>query len=65
LPRDQAQPWCSRQVIDVPVAIFDVTEHRALGVHLRQGQMLPFARAAKPLGDVVGLAVVPAQAGTQ
>ena len=32
---------------------------RALGVHLTQGQMLPFARAAELIADVYGLAVSP------
>ena len=33
---------------------------RALGVHLTQGQMLPYARAAKLIHDVYGLSVSPA-----
>lgn len=32
---------------------------RALGVHLTQGQMLPFARAAELIGDLYGLTVSP------
>lgn len=30
---------------------------RALGVHLTQGQMLPFARAAELIGDIYGLSI--------
>jgi transposase len=79
-----------RQVFDVPVAAFDVVEHRtlsvrcqcgqlhtsafpasvtdpvqygpnvkALAVHLTQGQMLPYARAAELIRDVYGLAISP------
>lgn len=79
-----------RQVFDVPVATFDVVEHRtlsvrctcgqlhtsafparvtepvqygpnvrALAVHLTQGQMLPYARAAELIRDVYGLAISP------
>ena len=79
-----------RQVFDVPVASFDVVEHRtlsvrcqcgqlhtsafpaqvrdpvqygpnvrALAVHLTQGQMLPYARAAELIRDVYGLAISP------
>ena len=79
-----------RQVIDVPVAAFDVIEHRTLGltcccgqshisnfpsavseavqygpnvkalcVHLTQGQMLPYARAAELIDDVYGLSISP------
>ena len=33
---------------------------RALGVHLTQGQMLPYARAAELIHDVYGLAISPA-----
>jgi transposase len=33
---------------------------RALGVHLTQGQMLPYARAAELIADVYGLTVSPA-----
>lgn len=33
---------------------------RALGVHLTQGQMLPYARAAELIEDLVGLSVSPA-----
>ncbi|GGE88044.1 hypothetical protein GCM10008020_36260 [Massilia psychrophila] len=32
---------------------------RALGLHLTQGQMLPYARAAELIHDVYGLAVSP------
>lgn len=32
---------------------------RALGVHLTQGQMLPYARAAELIKDVYGLAISP------
>jgi len=33
---------------------------RALGVHLTQGQMLPYARAAELISDIYGLSVSPA-----
>jgi transposase len=33
---------------------------RALGVHLTQGQMLPYARAAELISDLYGLPVSPA-----
>jgi transposase len=90
LPLDQAQVWSRRQVIDIPLAQFDVIEHhalavachcgrlntstfpagvdeavqyganvRALAVHLTQGQMLPFARAAELIADIYGLTVSP------
>ena len=32
---------------------------RSLGVHLTQGQMLPFARAAELIQDIYGLTVSP------
>ena len=32
---------------------------RARAVHLKQGQMLPYARAAELIGDVYGLAISP------
>lgn len=90
LPLEQTQVWCRRQVIDIPVAAYDVVEHvalavtcrcgqlhtsafpagvneavqygpkvRALGVHLTQGQMLPYARAAELIEDMYGLAISP------
>lgn len=90
LPLEQARLWARRQVIDVLSTAFDVTEHRALavtcrcgqlhtsafpagvnesvqygptvralGVHLTQGQMLPFARAAELLQDMYGLTISP------
>jgi transposase len=90
LPLQDAQVGERRQVFDVPVAAFDVVEHRtlsvrcqcgqlhtsafpanvtervqygpnvrALAVHLTQGQMLPYARAAELIRDVYGLAISP------
>ena len=90
LPLEQARVWRSRQVIDIPLANYDVVEHqalavtcqcgrlhtsafpagvdeavqyganvRALGTHLTQGQMLPFARAAELIADIYGLKVSP------
>ena len=90
LPLQDALVGERRQVFDVPVAAFDVVEHRtlsvrcqcgqlhtsafpasvtepvqygpnvrALAVHLTQGQMLPYARAAELIRDVYGLAISP------
>jgi transposase len=88
LPLQNAFVTERRQVFDVPVASFDVVEHRtlalrfgqlhtsafpadltepvqyganvrALAVHLTQGQMLPYARAAELIRDVYGLAISP------
>lgn len=90
LPLQDALVAERRQVFDVPVATFDVVEHRtlsvrcqcgqlhtsafparvtepvqygpnvrALAVHLTQGQMLPYARAAELIRDVYGLAISP------
>jgi len=90
LPLHDALVGERRQVFDVPVAAFDVVEHRtlsvrcqfeqlhtsafpasvtepvqygpnvgALAVHLTQGQMLPYARAAELIRDVYGLVISP------
>ena len=90
LPLHDALAGERRQVFDVPVAAFDVVEHRtlsvrcqcgqlhtsvfpasvtepvqygpnvrALAVHLTQGPMLPYARAAELIRDVYGLAISP------
>lgn len=46
-----------------PAGVSDVVQYgpnvKALGVHLTQGQMLPFARAAELLHDIYGLSVSP------
>lgn len=91
LPVAQAEVAERRQIVDIPMTAFDVTEHRTLaltchcgqahvssfpsgvtetvqygpnvrafGVHLTQGQMLPYARAAELIADVYGLAISPA-----
>ncbi len=90
LPMQEAFVADRRQVFDVPVAAFDIVEHRtlsvhcqcgqlhtstfpvgvtesvqygpnvrALAVHLTQGQMLPYARAAQLIHDVYGLTISP------
>ncbi|PIL37768.1 hypothetical protein CR103_21805, partial [Massilia psychrophila] len=46
-----------------PEGVTEVAQYgpnvRALGVHLTQGQMLPFARAAELIHDIYGLSVSP------
>lgn len=46
-----------------PAGVSDVVQYgpnvKALGVHLTQGQMLPFARTAELLHDIYGLSVSP------
>ena len=46
-----------------PAGVTDAVQYgpnvRALGVHLTQGQMLPFARAAELMADLYGLSVSP------
>lgn len=46
-----------------PIGVSEAVQYgpnvRALGVHLTQGQMLPYARAAELIFDVYGLAVSP------
>ena len=47
-----------------PAAVSETVQYgpnvRALGVHLTQGQMLPYARAAELIADLYGLTVSPA-----
>ncbi|MDP3669282.1 MAG: IS66 family transposase [Telluria sp.] len=47
-----------------PAAVSEVAQYgpnvRALGVHLTQGQMLPYARAAELIAEMTGLSVSPA-----
>lgn len=47
-----------------PTAVSEVAQYgpnvRALGVHLTQGQMLPYARAAELIREMTGLSVSPA-----
>lgn len=46
-----------------PTGVSDAVQYgpqvRALGVHLTQGQMLPYARAAQLIADIYGLAISP------
>jgi len=56
---------CGQQHDSVfPVAVSELAQYgpavRALGVHLTQGQMLPYARAAELIFEMTGLAVSPA-----
>lgn len=44
---------------DVSDAVQYGPQVRALGVHLTQGQMLPYARAAQLIADIFGLAISP------
>jgi transposase len=52
-----------RHVSTFPANVTEAVQYgpnvRALGVHLTQGQMLPFARAAELLRDIHGIAVSP------
>ncbi|MDQ1835664.1 IS66 family transposase, partial [Massilia scottii] len=49
---------------EFPAAVSDVVQYgpnvRALGVHLTQGQMLPYARAAELIFEMTGMSVSPA-----
>ncbi len=51
-------------VSSFPAAVTETVQYgphvRAFGVHLTQGQMLPYARAAELIFDVYGLAISPA-----
>jgi transposase len=54
------QAHVSRFPADVSELVQYGPNVRALGVHLTQGQMLPYARAAELLHDVYGLTISPA-----
>jgi transposase len=52
-----------RHTSEFPAGVTEAVQYgpnvRALGVHLTQGQMLPYARAAELIADVYGLTVSP------
>jgi transposase len=52
-----------RHVSAFPPAVTEAVQYgpnvRALGVHLTQGQLLPFARAAQLITDIYGIAISP------
>lgn len=56
-------PCGQHHISAFPPAVTETVQYgpnvRALGVHLTQGQMLPFARAAQLITDIYGIAISP------